>query len=50
VRTSPPSEEISLRHLNHFLGKYDKCLLVPESLDFALPGLITMHFQAMNTF
>ena len=36
-----PSEEISLRHLDHFPGKYDKFLLVPERLDFALPGLIT---------
>ena len=36
-----PAEEISLRHLNHFLGKYDKYLLIPESLEFELPGLIT---------
>ncbi|MGH8019526.1 MAG: DUF5672 family protein [Opitutaceae bacterium] len=28
-----PDEEISLRHLRHYLGHYDKVLVVPESLD-----------------
>ncbi|HEX9782939.1 MAG TPA: DUF5672 family protein [Opitutaceae bacterium] len=28
-----PDEEISLRHLRHFLGAYDKVLVVPKSLD-----------------
>jgi hypothetical protein len=36
-----PSEEISLRHPDHFPGKSDKFPLVPERLGFALPGLIT---------
>lgn len=40
-----PAEEISLRHLNHYLGKYDKYLLIPESLDFELPGLMTKPFD-----
>jgi len=40
-----PAEEISLRHLNHYLGKYDKYLLIPESLDFELPGLRTKPFD-----
>jgi hypothetical protein len=40
-----PSEEISLRHLNHYLGKYDKYLLIPKSLEFELPGLIIKPFD-----
>jgi hypothetical protein len=40
-----PAEEISLQHLNHFLGTYDKYLLIPESLDFELPGLTAKHFD-----
>jgi len=40
-----PAEEISLRHLNHYLGKYDKYLLIPESLEFELPGLMTKRFD-----
>jgi len=28
-----PDEEISLRHLRHFLGAYDKYMLLPQSLD-----------------
>jgi hypothetical protein len=33
-----PDEEISVRHLNHFLGRYPRVLVSPESLDFSLPG------------
>ena len=29
-----PEEEISLKHLRHFLGRYDKYLVMPKSLDF----------------
>ncbi len=31
-------EKISLRHLNHYLGKYDKFLIIPESMTFDIPG------------
>lgn len=39
-----PDEEISLAHLRHFLGKYDKYLVMPESLDFGLDGFDVMRF------
>ncbi len=31
-------EEISFRHLEHFLGRYDKFLVVPKSLKIERPG------------
>jgi uncharacterized protein DUF5672 len=37
-------EEISLRHLEHFLGKYDKYLVAPEGRSFARPGFETTFF------
>ncbi len=40
-----PAEAVSLRHLNHYLGKYDKYLLIPESLKFELPGLMNKPFN-----
>jgi len=40
-----PEEEISLRHLVHFLGKYDKYLVVPKSLDINYPGFELKRFS-----
>lgn len=37
-------EEISLRHLLRFLGRYDKYLVVPETLKFTLPGFGVKRF------
>lgn len=39
-------EAVSLRHLTHFLGRYDKHLALPEGLDFALPGFGVQRFPA----
>jgi len=36
-------EKISLRHLEHFLGKYDKFFIAPNSLDFQRPGFKCIH-------
>jgi hypothetical protein len=33
-----PEEQISLRHLVHFLGDYDKFLVVPKGQQTKLPG------------
>lgn len=33
-----PEEQISFRHLIHFLGRYDKYLLLPKSLKLDYPG------------
>jgi hypothetical protein len=38
-------EEISLKHLVHFLGRYDKYLVVPESLKTELPGFMIKRFD-----
>ena len=40
-----PDEEISLRHLRHFLGGYDKYLVGPRSLDFALSDFQIRRFK-----
>jgi hypothetical protein len=40
-----PEEEISFRHLVHFLGKYDKYLVVPQSLDIHYPGFELLRFS-----
>jgi hypothetical protein len=40
-----PEEEISLRHLTHFLGKYDKYLVMPNGLKFSYPGFSIKHFD-----
>ena len=38
-------ERISLRHLLHFLGHYDKFLIAPKGLTFALPRFNTRYFS-----
>ena len=38
-----PDEEISLRHLCHFLGKYDKFLVVPAGSPIQREGFTTIH-------
>ena len=40
-----PEEEISIRHLLHFLGKYDKYLVVPKTLQVKFPGFGTKRFD-----
>lgn len=39
-----PDEEISFRHLEHFLGKYDKYLVVPQSLAIERSGYQISRF------
>lgn len=39
-----PDEQISFRHLTHYLHAYDKYLVVPESLDLSLPGCSLKRF------
>lgn len=38
-------EELSLRHLTHFLGKYDKYMLAPQGLCVDYPGFKVKHFS-----
>ena len=38
-------EKISLNHLIHFLGHYDKYFLLPKSLKFSMHGFINMFFD-----
>jgi hypothetical protein len=38
-------EELSLRHLTHFLGKYDKYLVMPQGLKFSLPEFGIKRFN-----
>ena len=38
-------EEISLRHLSHYLGSYDKYLVLPEALPFDREGFQKMYFD-----
>ena len=40
-----PEENISLRHLKHFLGKYDKYLVAPKNLQFNIPGFRIKRFN-----
>jgi hypothetical protein len=40
-----PEEEISLRHLVHFLGSYDKYLVIPKSLEVNYPGFGIKRFD-----
>ena len=40
-----PDEEISFRHLEHFLGRYDKFLVVPQSLGIERPGFHVQRFS-----
>lgn len=39
-----PDEEISLRHLTHYLGKYHKYLVVPEALEIDFPDFRLARF------
>jgi len=38
-------EQISLKHLLHHLGHYDKFIIIPEELDFSLPGFEAKRFD-----
>lgn len=40
-----PDEEISLKHLIHFLGKYDKYMVAPKSLAAEYPGFEIKRFS-----
>jgi hypothetical protein len=40
-----PEENISLRHLMNFLGKYDKYFVIPESLQIEYPGFLIKRFN-----
>jgi len=40
-----PEEEVSLRHLTHYLGGYDKYLIAPESVDISYPGCMVRKFD-----
>ena len=40
-----PDEEISFRHLEHVLGRYDKFLAVPRSLEIERPGYQIQRFD-----
>jgi hypothetical protein len=40
-----PDEQISLRHLLHYLGRYDKYLVVPEKLAIDIPGFGVERFD-----
>jgi hypothetical protein len=40
-----PSEEVSIRHLCHFLGGYDKYLVAPAGSDVRREGFGTIRFQ-----
>jgi len=43
-----PDEEISLRHLRHFLGSYDKYMILPESLNVTYNDFTMLPFD--NSF
>lgn len=40
-----PDEQISIRHLEHYLGQYDKYLVVPESLAIEIPDFLLARFD-----
>lgn len=40
-----PDEEISLRHLRHYLGHYDRIMLAPRSLDVRFPDFEIRRFD-----
>lgn len=40
-----PDEELSLRHLTHYLSRYDKYLVVPQSLQINKPGFYLARFD-----
>jgi hypothetical protein len=39
-----PDEEIALRHLDHYLGKYDRYFITPEGTSFSRKGYQTAAF------
>ena len=39
------AEQISLKHLLHYLDRYDRYIIIPESLDFSLPDFGTVRFD-----
>jgi hypothetical protein len=39
------AERLSLKHLFHFLGKYDKYFVVPEGLKINYPGIVNKKFN-----
>ena len=39
-----PEEEVSVNHLRHFLGEYDKYLIAPPGHAMDLPGFKNIHF------
>jgi hypothetical protein len=39
-----PEEEVSLSHLRHFLGEYDKYLIMPPGVSMELPGFTNIPF------
>jgi len=41
-----PEEQISLHHLTHFLGHYDKYLVMPKGLSVHYPGFETRRFSS----
>lgn len=46
LRFNPSADEkLSLRHLTHFLGKYDKYMLAPQGLYVDYPGFKIRHFS-----
>jgi len=40
-----PEEEISLQHLLHFLGRYDKYLVIPKNFQISYPGFTIKRFD-----
>ena len=38
-------EQISVRHLEHYLGDYDKFLVIPDNLDVSVPGCRPIRFD-----
>jgi hypothetical protein len=39
-----PDEQVSFRHLTHYLGGYDKFLVIPEGLALSRPGFAVRRF------
>ncbi len=39
-----PDENVSLRHLRHYLDRYDKYVVAPQSLEFSLPDFKVEKF------
>ncbi|MCP4422089.1 MAG: hypothetical protein GY805_36210, partial [Chloroflexi bacterium] len=40
-----PDETLSLHHLTHHLGHYDKYLVIPETLQIERPGFYLARFD-----